>query len=154
MGLKNFEKMGKKRVITKRIEGSRDKEVTSAALRKKATKRTVLKGAVYIAASYNNTFITITDTAGGVIAWSSAGSAGFSGTRKSTPYAATTAARIAGEKAKLFGLRQATAYVKGVGPGREAAIRGIASLGIDIDAIVDITPIPHNGATPPKPRRV
>ncbi|MBI2626949.1 MAG: 30S ribosomal protein S11 [Parcubacteria group bacterium] len=147
--------MGKKRIIAKPGESNNSgANGEGIRLQKKSSKRKVFKGTVYIHASYNNTIITITDTQGGTITWASSGNTGFSGTRKSTPYAATTAARIAAEKAKSFGLAEVTVYVKGVGPGRDAAIRGIASAGIELNAIIDATPIPHNGCKPAKPRRV
>jgi len=146
--------MGKKRIIAKSGESGNSESRDNIRLQKKSSKRKVLKGTAHIHASYNNTIITITDTQGETITWASSGNTGFSGTRKSTPYAATTAARIAAEKAKSFGLAEVTVYVKGVGPGRDAAIRGIASTGIELNAIIDATPIPHNGCKPAKPRRV
>jgi len=121
---------------------------------KKAKKRIVQEGNAHIQASFNNTIITITEKNGDVISWSSAGSNGFKGARKSTPYAAQVSAETAAEKAKLYGLERVNVFVKGVGSGREQAIRGIISKGIDIIAINDITPIPHNGCRKKKTRRV
>lgn len=121
---------------------------------KKKVRKSVLKGNAYIQATFNNTIITLTDKDGGVIASSSAGSSGFKGARKSTPYAAQVAAENAVEKAKAYGLMQVSIFVKGVGPGREQGIRGLQSAGLDIDAIVDTTPTPHNGCRRRKPRRV
>lgn len=121
---------------------------------KKKVRRSVLKGNAYIQATFNNTIITLTDKDGGVLAWSSAGSSGFKGARKSTPYAAQVAAENAVDKARPFGLMQVSIFVKGVGPGREQGIRGLQSAGLDIDAIIDTTPTPHNGCRRKKPRRV
>lgn len=116
--------------------------------------RNIIVGRVYIQASFNNTIVSITDHEGNVIAASSAGASGFKGTRKSTPYAAQTAAFNALEKAKLLGLREVEIFVSGVGPGREQAIRAIGSSGLKVSQIKDITPIAHNGVRAKKPRRV
>lgn len=121
---------------------------------KKKIRKSVVKGNVYIMATFNNTIVTITDKDGAVLAWSSAGSSGFKGARKSTPYAAQVAAESAAGKAKAYGLIQVSIFVKGVGPGREQSIRGLQSAGLDIDAIIDTTPMPHNGCRQKKPRRV
>lgn len=121
---------------------------------KKAAKKQIAKGKVYINATFNNTIVTVTDEKGNVMTWASAGNLGFRGTKKSTPFAATLVGKAAAEKAKKFGFSEAKIYVKGVGPGREAAIRGLFSAGIGISAIIDNTPIPHGGVKPPKPRRV
>ena len=121
---------------------------------KKKIRKSVLKGHAYIKATFNNTIITLTDKDGAVLGWSSAGSSGFKGARKSTPYAAQVAAENAVNKSKPFGLAQVSIFVKGVGPGREQGIRGLQSAGLDIDAIVDTTPVPHNGCRRKKPRRV
>lgn len=126
-------------------------------LKKKGGKRdrkTVHVGAAYIQATFNNTIITITDQTGNVIAWSSAGSQGFKGSRKGTPYAAQIAANIAAKKAKDFGMRQVDVFVKGPGAGRESAIRALQAAGLEISLIKDVTPVPHNGTKPPKRRRV
>lgn len=145
--------MGKKRIIT--TQGQTEEQSTPKVKAfKKGSKRLVVSGEIHIYSSYNNTIISVTDLKGGVIAWASSGNIGFSGTRKSTPYAATLAAKTAAEKAKKFGLVEARVFVKGIGPGREAAIRGLVSAGIEIVSIMDETPIPHNGTRPPKPRRV
>lgn len=124
------------------------------ATKKKVKKRTVLEGRAYIKASYNNTIVTITEPSGDVLAWGTAGASGFKGTRKSTPYAAQVAAENAGEKAKAYGLERVDVFVKGIGPGREQAIRGLNSAGIEVVSIADITPIPHNGCRSKKQRRV
>ena len=121
----------------------------------KQTKKNVIKGIIYITSTFNNTIVTITDEKGNPIVIGSCGMHGFSGTRKSTPYAATvtteTALKKAGEK---FGFQTADVYVKGIGPGREASLRAVKSSKIDINRIIDITPVPHNGVRPPKIRRV
>lgn len=131
------------------------------ATKQKATKakkgksrRKVKTGVIHIKATFNNTLITITDPQGNVIASSSSGRVGFSGTRKSTPYAATQAVTSLMEQAKQFGLEEANIIVKGVGSARDAAIRGISSAGVNITAIRDMTPIPHNGVRPPRRRRI
>lgn len=120
----------------------------------KKEKKIVPAGAVYIQATFNNTIITITDQKGNVITWSSAGSQGFKGSRKSTPYAAQIAASVAAKKARDFGMRQIDVFVKGPGAGRESAIRALQAAGLEISLIKDVTPIPHNGCKPPKRRRV
>ena len=111
-------------------------------------------GIAHIQATFNNTIITITDTTGGVVAWSSAGRVGFKGSRKSTPFAASLAGEACAKEALGFGVRKIEVRVKGPGPAREAAIRSLQSAGLDITAIRDVTPIPHNGCRPPKRRRV
>lgn len=133
-----------------------EQDQTQKVIRPKANKikKLVTSGRAYIQATYNNTIITFTDQAGDVIAWSSAGITGFSGPKKSTPFAAQSIVRDAVAKAKEWGLREVRVFVKGVGSGREAAIRAINSNGINILSIKDITPIPHNGCRPVKPRRV
>jgi small subunit ribosomal protein S11 len=118
------------------------------------TKKNVLNGIVHIQATFNNTLITITDVSGNVIAWSSAGARGFKGSRKSTPFAAQVAAGDASAKAMEHGLKNVQVLVKGPGSGRESALRAIASAGLKISLIRDVTPIPHNGCRMPKRRRV
>jgi small subunit ribosomal protein S11 len=117
-------------------------------------RKNVANGVAHIHASFNNTIVTITDTAGNVITWSSAGNKGFKGSRKSTPFASQLAAEAAAKKAMEHGMRQVEVYVKGPGTGRESAIRSIQAAGLEIIAIKDVTPIPHNGCRPPKRRRV
>lgn len=120
----------------------------------KKEKKNIASGVVHIQASFNNTIVTITDTAGNVITWSSAGNLGFKGSRKSTPYAAQVAAAAAAKKAMEHGMRQIDVYVKGPGAGRESAIRSLQAAGLEINLIKDVTPVPHNGCRPPKRRRV
>lgn len=127
--------------------------MTTKAKKKKIIKQ-VPSGKAYVQATYNNTIITFTDQEGDVIAWSSAGVKGFSGPKKSTPYAAQAIIRDVVEKSKPYGLKEVKVFVKGVGSGREAAIRAINTNGINILSIKDITPIPHNGCRPKRPRRV
>ena len=122
--------------------------------KKRGEKKVVHSGFAHIAASFNNTVITITDTEGNVIAWSSAGGIGFKGSRKGTPFAATQAAIAAGNVAKTLGLRSVEVRVTGPGSGRESAIRALQTIGIEVKSIRDVTPIPHNGCRPPKRRRV
>lgn len=120
----------------------------------KVKKRNVPLGKAYIQSSFNNTIVTITDPDGGVLAWSSAGSCGFKGARKATPYAAQTASEDAVAKAKLHGLEKVHVFIKGIGPGREQAIRGLQAGGVNVESVTDVTPIPHNGCRPRKSRRV
>ncbi len=121
---------------------------------KKKVKKNIAQGVAHIQATFNNTIITISDRDGNAIAWSSAGAKGFKGSRKGTPFAAQIAAHDAAVKAREHGLRKVEIRVKGPGAGRESAIRALQSAGIDISAIRDVTPIPHNGCRPPKRRRV
>lgn len=123
-------------------------------IRKKKVKRAIPKARVCIHAGENNTIVTFTDPAGNVLGWSSAGSSGFEGTRKSTPYAAKVAAENATMKVQQYGIESVTVEVKGIGPGREQAIRGLQAGGLNLDAIVDVTPIPHGGCRPARRRRV
>jgi small subunit ribosomal protein S11 len=118
------------------------------------TKRTLSAGQVHITATFNNTIVTITDTKGNTVVWGSAGSAGFKGSRKSTPFAARLAAEKAIKAAQSLGLQEIEIFVKGPGPGRESAIRAIQGAGLKVTAITDKTPVPHNGCRPPKKRRV
>jgi len=117
-------------------------------------KKTVPHGQAHVQASFNNTIITITDLQGNTVAWSSAGSVGFKGSRKSTPYAAQLAASASGKQAMDMGMRELDVFVKGPGPGREAAIRSLQAMGLKVVSITDVTPLPHNGCRPPKKRRV
>ncbi len=117
-------------------------------------RKSVPVGRAYIQSTFNNTLVTLTDMNGNVLSWSSAGSSGFKGSRKSTPFAAQLAAETAVRKAMEHGLRQVDVYIKGAGSGREAAIRSLQSAGLNVTSIRDVTPIPHNGCRPPKRRRV
>lgn len=112
----------------------------------------VIEGRIYVVATFNNTLITITDNSGNTIAWSSTGKVGFKGSRKSTPYAATQAITTAIDAAKLKGLRTAAVYIKGPGPGRDATLRVLRSVGIKVTELQDVTPVPHNGTRAKKPR--
>ncbi|MGB9661573.1 MAG: 30S ribosomal protein S11 [Moorellaceae bacterium] len=114
----------------------------------------VESGIAHIKSTFNNTIITITDKAGNTVAWASAGTVGFKGTRKSTPYAAQLAAEAAAKQAMDYGMKEVECYVKGPGAGREAAIRSLQAAGLEVSVIKDVTPIPHNGCRPPKRRRV
>lgn len=145
--------MGKKRIITQsNTENGTEQPVS--LITKKSAKRQVINGIAHINVSYNNTIITITDLKGEVIAWSSAGSLGFKGAKKSTPYAANLVAKDCTEKAKKFNLNTLKIIVKGIGPGREAAMRSLAATGLNIVSIMDATPIAHNGVRSKKPRRI
>ncbi len=114
----------------------------------------ITRGVAHIAASFNNTIITITDAGGNTVCWASSGSAGFKGSKKSTPFAAQIASEKAAKKAMEYGMKEVEVYIKGPGAGRESAIRALQASGLVISAIHDITPIPHNGCRPPKKRRV
>jgi len=117
-------------------------------------RRVIPQGQCHIQATFNNTIVTITDPQGNVITWASAGTAGFKGSRKSTPYAAQMAAQSAAKTAQENGVRELDIYIKGPGPGREAAIRSLQAVGLKVTSITDVTPLPHNGCRPPKKRRV
>ncbi len=122
--------------------------------RKRRERKNIERGAAHICSTFNNTIVTITDVAGNTISWSSAGGLGFRGSRKSTPFAAQTAAETAAKAAMEHGLRFVEVFVKGPGAGREAAIRALQAAGLEVSMIKDVTPIPHNGCRPPKRRRV
>jgi small subunit ribosomal protein S11 len=121
---------------------------------RKRERKNVVNGIAHIQSTFNNTIVTITDMMGNTICWASGGTVGFKGTRKSTPFAAQLSAEAAAKKAMEHGMRQVEVYVKGPGPGREAAIRALQAAGLEIVLIKDVTPIPHNGCRPPKRRRV
>jgi small subunit ribosomal protein S11 len=150
--------MGKKRIISKteeellkereKIEGKTQKEIRVAVPQK------IKEGRVYISSSYNNTIITLTDIRGNVLYWTTAGNIGFKGTKKATPFAASKVAETVVQAAKKMGIEKVTVLIKGIGSGRESALRSLAARGLEIVAIKDITPIPHNGCRPPKVRRV
>ena len=125
-----------------------------SASRKKKERKNIQNGVAHIRSTFNNTIVTITDTSGNAIAWSSAGSQGFKGSRKSTPFAAQVAAEKAGVAAQEYGVRTVEVRVRGPGPGRESAVRALNAAGLKVTSIEDVTPIPHNGCRPPKKRRV
>lgn len=125
-----------------------------ATTRKRRVKKNVESGVAHIHSTFNNTIVMITDVAGNALAWSSAGALGFKGSKKSTPFAAQMASEAAAKSAQEHGLKTVSVAVKGPGPGRESAIRALAAAGLDVTAISDVTPVPHNGARPPKRRRV
>ena len=125
-----------------------------AKSKKKKAKRNVTRGVAHIQSTFNNTIITITDSNGDVLTWASAGTVGFKGSRKSTPFAAQRAAEVAADKATKFGLKEVDVKVKGPGSGRESAITALQQAGLHVKAIEDVTPLPHNGCRPPKKRRV
>ena len=128
------------------------KKVT--AIRRRRERKNIESGAVHIQSTFNNTIITISDNQGNVISWASAGELGFRGSKKSTPFAAQSAAETAAKAAMEHGLKSVEVYVKGPGSGREAAIRALQTVGLEVTMIKDVTPIPHNGCRPPKRRRV
>ena len=122
--------------------------------RRRRERKNIEKGAVHIRSSFNNTMVTVTDTQGNAISWASSGEMGFRGSRKSTPFAAQTAAETAAKAAMEHGLKSVEVFVKGPGQGREAAIRALQAVGLEVTLIKDVTPVPHNGCRPPKRRRV
>lgn len=125
-----------------------------AVVRRRKEKKNIERGTAHIQSTFNNTIVTLSDTQGNAISWASAGGLGFRGSRKSTPYAAQTAAEVAAKAAMEHGLKTVEVYVKGPGQGREAAIRALQAAGLEVTLIKDVTPIPHNGCRPPKRRRV
>ena len=131
-------------------------EISAAEIKrkKKKIKRQVSKGQAHIKCTYNNTMVMISDMTGGILAWSSSGLLGFKGAKKATPYAATQVVQDVTEKVKKYGVRELEVFVRGVGSGRESSIRSLANRGFELVAIKDVTPIPHNGCRPKKPRRV
>lgn len=144
--------MGKKRIIRK-SGGTVDAGLKSRALARVA-KKNIVQGTLHIHATYNNTKVLLADKNGNAIAWSSSGSLGFSGAKKGTPFAAAKVGEIVGDKAAIIGVKEVDVVIRGVGSGRESALRGFAGKGIDVTRISDDTPVPHNGPRPPKPRRV
>ena len=146
--------MGQKKLITKETNEAEGVQSAPVSVSKKSSKKQVINGVAHISVSYNNTMIVIADTKGEVLAWSSSGALGFKGSKKSTPYAANLVAKNVMEKAKKYNLINLKIIVKGVGPGRESAIRGLAASGLTITALMDKTTIAHNGVKSTKPRRV
>ena len=131
-----------------------EKKIVKTSSGKKKDKRVGANGVAHIKSTFNNTIITLTDPSGNTVEWSSAGNQGFKGSRKSTPFAAQTAAEVAAKKAIDLGMRRVEVYVKGPGAGREAAVRALQAAGLEVELIRDVTPIPHNGCRPSKRRRV
>ena len=129
-------------------------KTTKKVVKRRRERKVVEKGAVHIRSSFNNTMVTVTDLEGNALSWASSGGLGFRGSRKSTPFAAQTAAETAAKAAMEYGLKTVEVYVKGPGQGREAAIRALQTAGLEVVMIKDVTPIPHNGCRPPKRRRV
>lgn len=144
--------MGKKRVI-KKIGGEVDKGLQSRSLARMSKKK-LDSGILHIQATYNNTKLIFTDKKGGAVMWSSSGALGFKGAKKGTPFAAAKVGELLGEKASMIGVKTADAVIKGVGGGRDSALRGFTAKGIQITSIKDTTPVPHNGPRPKKARRV
>ncbi|MFH1175687.1 MAG: 30S ribosomal protein S11 [bacterium] len=143
--------MGKKTIKTISQDANELKLSSSGS---KKNKKKVIVGCAHVNSSYNNTMVSLSDTNGEIISWSSAGSLGFKGAKKATPYAAGLVAKNAAEKAKKSGLKEIFVLIKGIGTGRESAVRSLAASGLQINSIKDVTPIPHNGCRPPKVRRV
>lgn len=144
--------MGKKRIVKK--EGQEGEAGVKNPVEVKSGKKKLESGILYVQSTYNNTKVLLTDTKGNALAWSSSGSLGFKGAKKGTPFAAAKVGELVGEKAINMGMKSIEAVVKGVGQGREASIRGFLSKGIDLAGVKDVTPVPHNGPKPKKPRRV
>lgn len=153
-GKKKQEKRAKKAAAKAKMQQQAEVKVAKKKKARKAKKRTLLSGKVFIKSTFNNTMVTITDDNGEVVAWSSSGRVGFKGSKKSTPYAASLAAKAVAGKAVDMGMTRVNVFVQGVGAGRDAAIRSLDSAGLHIDAIQDVTPLPHNGPRPRKARRV
>jgi len=143
--------MGKKRIVKKGGEGGGAEGRASSA---RASRRKMEGGTVYVEATYNNTKVSLADTTGNVVAWSSSGSLGFAGAKKGTPFAAAKVGELIGDKASQMGVKEVNVVVAGVGAGRESSIRAFSTKGIHINSIKDTTPVPHNGPRPKKPRRV
>ena len=149
--------MGKKRIVTKTEEELlKERERVEAKVKKeiKEAPQKIREGRIYISSSYNNTIITLTDSKGNVLHWTSAGSIGFKGAKKATPFAASKVAEAMGQVIKKLGIEKLAIFVKGIGSGRESAIRSFVARGLEVVSITDITPVPHNGCRPPKVRRV
>ena len=144
--------MGKKRIVKKNSSGV-DGALKARSLAK-AVKKKILEGTLYVESTYNNTRVSLCDKSGNVITWSSSGALGFKGAKKGTPFAAAKVGETLALKAQPFGVKEISVVVKGVGSGRESAIRSFVAKGITISSIKDVTPVPHNGPKPPKPRRV
>lgn len=144
--------MGKKRIVKKNSSGV-DSALKARSLAR-VIKKKIVEGTLFVESSYNNTRLSLADRSGNVLAWSSSGSLGFKGAKKGTPFAASKIGELIGEKAQQIGLKEVAVVVKGVGSGRESAIRGFSTFGVDIVSIIDKTPVPHNGPKARKPRHV
>lgn len=144
--------MGKKRIVKKNSSGV-DSALKARSLAK-VVKKKIVEGTLYVESTYNNTRLSLSDRSGNVLAWSSSGALGFKGAKKGTPFAASKIGELIGEKAQQAGIKEVEVVVKGVGSGRESAIRSFAAFGVDIVSIIDKTPVPHNGPKPRKPRHV
>ncbi|MEK7558586.1 MAG: 30S ribosomal protein S11 [Patescibacteria group bacterium] len=144
--------MGKKRIV-KKEGGAVDQGLKSRSL-SKVPKRKIVSGTLFVESTYNNTRVSLADKAGNILAWSSSGALGFKGAKKGTPFAASKVGDLIGEKATIIGIKDTDVIVIGVGSGRESAIRAFSSRGIDLTSIKDMTPVPHNGPKPKKPRRI
>lgn len=144
--------MGKKRIVKKNSSGV-DSALKARSLAK-VIKKKIVEGTLFVESSYNNTRLSLSDRFGNILAWSSSGSLGFKGAKKGTPFAASKIGELIGEKAQQVGLKEVNVIVKGVGSGRESAIRGFSTFGVEIVSIIDKTPVPHNGPKPRKPRHV
>ncbi|MBI2350927.1 MAG: 30S ribosomal protein S11 [Deltaproteobacteria bacterium] len=145
---------GDEKAEEKKVEAQEEGKPAEKAARKKKGKKNIAEGVVHIHSTFNNTIVTVTDYQGNVISWSSAGTMGFKGSRKGTPFAAQQAADNAAKKAMDHGVRSVQVFVRGPGAGRESALRSLQAAGFNISMIKDVTPIPHNGCRPPKRRRV
>ena len=144
--------MGKKRIVKKNSSGV-DSALKARSLAK-VMKKKIVQGVLYVESSYNNTRLSLSDTTGNILAWSSSGALGFKGAKKGTPFAASKIGELIGEKAQQAGIKEVAVVVKGVGSGRESAIRGFSTFGVEITSIIDKTSVPHNGPKPRKPRHV
>ena len=144
--------MGKKIIVKKNSSGV-DSALKARSL-SKVMKKKIVEGKLYVESTYNNTRLSLTDKEGNVLAWSSSGSLGFKGAKKGTPFAASKIGELLGEKAKGAGIKEVAVVVKGVGSGRESAIRAFSSFGVEVVSIIDRTPVPHNGPKARKPRRI
>lgn len=141
-------------VAVETVVASKEAKTSKKRTKKGAAVRQVATGRAYVKSTYNNTIVTFTDQNGNVLSWSSAGQCGFKGPKKATPYAAAIIVKNAAEKVKKYGLKEVSVFVRGVGGGREAAVRALNANGFIVSVIKDITPIPHNGCRAPRPRRV
>lgn len=146
--------MGKKKITDKPETAAKENTAAESAPKTAKKSKIVERAKIYINASYNNTMITITDMKGNVLVWASAGSLGFVGPKKATPFAASKIVSIVGEKMAAYGIKEAEVFVKGVGSGRDSALRSFINRGLNVINIKDKTPIPHNGPRPPKTRRI